>query len=293
MNRSNSVSTPYLRYDPNALRESAELATQRGQQWRYQGVDIRAAVDCERISVATLEELSAVPGGRDVLITRPILNSDAWCDALSQCERVTMTIDHFVHLEALMAAPWRQPPKVLLEVAVGPGRFGGRPGRDAVDLAKVVASQESVQFAGLTAEVRSAGMADSLLQTREQIEASGVDCAAVSVACPFDVCGQLAAGLEVRHDGGAFQGCATRIVSRPSLELAVIDIGFEAGFVAKQQITLELAAKQLQSTVRIRHVDHGRTLITLPEEAQDIVINEIVVLPDVRILTPTPPTPID
>lgn len=273
--------TPALAFDPVLFGAAEATASERGQQWRFQGWDVRAASQLPRVAVAPISELDSVPAAKDVLLSRPLLDAAPWVDRLTSRDEVYLTIDHFVHLEVLTKVDWPKPPKVLLEVAVGPGRFGGRPGRDAVDLAKVVARDSRLELAGLTAEVRSAGMADSLLQTRELMLDNSLVCDRVSVSCPPELGAELPSGLEVRHDGGAFRGCIATVIGRPMLELAVIDLGVEAGFAARQDVELQQRAKQIQSTVRVRHVDYGRTLLVLPEDSHDLVIGDQVLLPQV------------
>lgn len=272
------MNTPFLIYRRTDLEAAGQVAELRGQTFRYSCGDSRIGNSLNKAAIQSPSELESRPTGGDVLVTRPILDLSIWKEAVSRCKRFTTTVDHFVHTEAIEQGDWKEPLGVMIEVAVGPARFGLRPGRDTVDLATVVSMNERLQFRGLSAEVCSPGMAESLLQTREQVERAGITCESVSVRCSSDLCQSLPAGIEVRHSAEAVVGTLVTAISRPSLETVVIDIGREAGLIPKSELIIESTSEAKTVVAKVRQIEAGRTLLTLPEDAFNITIGDTILI---------------
>lgn len=273
--------TPALLFDASAITAARQQAEPRGQVWRCEGVDPRVFGEPVPLALVSPYEATAVPKCDDLLITRSLIDVTPWRQVLSE-RNVRLTVEHFVHLELLQCAVAREkslrPLQVVIEVAVGPARFGCRPGRDTVDLARVIESTPYIEFAGLSAEVCSPGMADSLLQTREQLLDAGLSCDFVTVRCTSDLAGALPSGLEVRHDGGIGVGTVASVIGRPTLEHAVLDVGAEIGLAVRDDISIQQANHAKAVVARVRQLDSGRALLSVPTEGADLTIGTRVVV---------------
>lgn len=202
----------------------------------------------------------AAAGFRSLLVTRPIVDVES-LRALSILARdcdVRVTIDHFRHAELLSQTMVAEglTVSVLLDVDTGHSLTGVRPGPDSVRLATAVTQLPGLRLTGLIvdestgAKHSSSGDEQKVLEhavavakhSQRMIEDAGIECKEIATGFddfssavadpnvtsvltnPFQTDGPAKAqsGLDVRRPALSVVG---RVISRPSLEWCVIDIG--------------------------------------------------------------------
>lgn len=214
---------------------------------------------CPKTSEA---EVMAQGGVRDILIANMVVGEQKleriaamrrWADPIVAC-------DHYAQVEPLAAVCRRRgvTVRVLIEVDIGLNRVGIRPGKDTLELAQAIDKLEGVELAGimgyeghlLTVEdpaekekqIRSA--IGVLVGCAESIRKSGIACQIVSAGGTgsFHITATCPGVTELQAGGGIFMDpfyrntCQVRdleyaltvlasVVSRPSLERAVLDCG--------------------------------------------------------------------
>lgn len=214
---------------------------------------------CPKTSEA---EVMAQGGVRDILIANMVVGERKlervaamrrWADPIVAC-------DHYAQVEPLAAVCRRRgvTVRVLIEVDIGLNRVGIRPGKDTLELAQAIDKLEGVELAGimgyeghlLTVEdpaekeqqIRSA--ISVLVGCAESIRESGIECGIVSAGGTgsFHITAQCPGITELQAGGGIFMDPFYRnickvpeleyaltvlatVVSRPSLERAVLDCG--------------------------------------------------------------------
>ena len=213
-------------------------------------------------SVRSAEEATtlAAAGFRSFFVTRPVVDS-ASLRTLSLLARdcdVCVTIDHFRHAELLSQAMVAEDRTVsiLLDIDTGHSLTGVRPGPDSVRLATAITQLPGLQLAGVIVDESTVAeffplsdQGSPLAQAvavakhcQRMIEASGLACGELAagfddfagaltdpdvsrvLANPFKIDGTVTpqSGLDKRRPALSLVG---RVISRPSLEWCVIDIG--------------------------------------------------------------------
>lgn len=253
-------------------------AAQFGLELRHDGLLSNAppgiALACDPAT------LSAWPGAievEDLLLTSPLIGAADLNAAERFDGRLTVTVDHFMHIETLLTRTWQTPPRVVVELALGPARFGGRPGRDAADLANVIADGP-LTFAGVSSTVASRGMAEQFHRAVEALQRSGHASEFRSVAAEPEHYEGLTGMTEVRGSVSASSPLAVRVLSRPSLETAVVDAGTAAGLRLKQTLSVSRWSGRAMGTAKTRAVEGSRSLLTLNDAATDLLIGDVVLL---------------
>ena len=285
--RDSTCVTPRQVVDRGVIAAAAKRAAGRGLTFRYEGP---AAAEWEGpVAVSTGDWLARECRSGDVLITTPPSTAEIAAAVVAGREPRRVVVDHFAHVELLAAAVLRHGGgtdadgdngelELLIELALGPARIGGRTGRDAVDLASVIEQTDGVRFGGVTAAVASRGMADALHRAAEQITAAGIAAETVCVAAAEDGYDGLIGGEEVRGDAAATAGVAVRVLSRPSLETCVVDAGTGEGIAARVTLTLSRAVGRPVGEVHVRAAERHRSLLTVEGPAADVLIGDVVLL---------------
>ena len=205
-------------------------------------------------------------GFRSFILTRPIVDADSLrtLSVLARDGDVCVTIDHFRHAELLSQAMVAEDLtiRVLLDVDTGHSLTGVRPGPDSVRLAAAVSQLPGLRLAGVIVDE------STIAESAPSIDHGGVPAQTVAVAkhCQRMIeasgltCGELATGFDdfaaaftdsdvtrvltspFRTDGTVTPqsglnkqrpslSLVGRVISRPSLEWCVIDIG--AGLIGQ------------------------------------------------------------
>jgi 3-hydroxy-D-aspartate aldolase len=222
-------------------------------------------VCCQKVSEAE----ALVDGGvADVLVTNQIVGAGklARLAQLAQRARIAVLADDAANVAALAAAAAEAAVTldVLVEVDVGTGRCGVRPGEPALALARAVAACRSLRFAGLhayhgaaqhlrTAAQRSAAIAtaaDMARASRDLIAGSGIACPTVTGAGTGTYPLEAASGVWNELQPGSYlfmdadygrNECdprwprfaqslfvLTTVMSRPAADRAIVDAGLKA-----------------------------------------------------------------
>jgi hypothetical protein len=213
-------------------------------------------------SVRSAEEAAtlAATGFRSFIVTRPVVDADSLrtLSILARDCDVCVTIDHFRHAELLSQAMVAEDRTVsiLLDVDTGQSLTGVRPGPDSVRLATAVTQLPGLQLAGVIVDESTFAkslplsdhgrvLADAVAVAKHcqrMIEASGLTCRELAsgfdeftaaftdsevtrvLTSPFKTNGTVPpqSGLEKQRPALSLVG---RVISRPSLEWCVIDLG--------------------------------------------------------------------
>ena len=213
-------------------------------------------------SVSSAEEATTLlaAGFRSFIVTRPVVDADSLrvLSILAKDCAVCVTIDHFRHAELLSQAMVAEDLtiRVLLDVDTGHSLTGVRPGPDSVRLAAAVIQLPGLQLAGVIVDesifAKTLPLSDqenALAQAvavakhcQRMIEASGLACRELATGfddftaafTDSDVTRVLTSPFKtdgaVTHQGGLDKkrpalSLVGRVISRPSLEWCVIDIG--------------------------------------------------------------------
>jgi D-serine deaminase-like pyridoxal phosphate-dependent protein len=202
----------------------------------------------------------AAAGFRSFVLTRPVVDAESLrtLSILTQDCDVCSTIDHFRHAELLsqtLVAEDRTV-SILLDVDTGHSLTGVRPGPDSVRLATAVTQLPGLQLAGVIVDESTFAksfplsdhgrvLADAVAVAKHcqrMIEASGLTCKELTagidhfaaaltdpdvtrvLTSPFKTDGTVTSqsGLDKQRPALSLVG---RVISRPSLEWCVIDIG--------------------------------------------------------------------
>ena len=213
-------------------------------------------------SVRSADEATtlAAAGFRSFVLTRPVVDADSLrtLSILARDGDVCVTIDHFRHAELLSQAMVTEDRtvRVLLDVDTGHSLTGVRPGPDSVRLATAVSQLPGLQLAGAIVDestvaesAPSSDQGNALVQAvavakhcQRMIEATGIACRGLAagfddfaaaltdpdvtlvLTSPFRTDGTVTpqTGLDKQRPALSLVG---RVISRPSLEWCVIDIG--------------------------------------------------------------------
>jgi hypothetical protein len=213
-------------------------------------------------SVRSAEEAATLlaAGFRSFIVTRPVVDAYSLraLSILARDSDVCVTIDHFRHAELLSQAMVAEglTVSVLLDVDTGHSLTGVRPGPDSVRLAAAVTQLPGLQLGGvivdesifaksLTLSDHGRILADAVAVAKHcqrMIEASGLACRELAagfddfaasftdpdvsrvLTSPFKTDGSVTpqSGLDKQRPALSL---VSQVISRPSLEWCVIDIG--------------------------------------------------------------------
>jgi len=222
---------------------------------------------CQKVSEAEVMVLGGIP---DVYVSNEVMGARKLdrLAALAHQARVMVAVDNETAVEALGTAARRAGVtiRVLVEINVGANRCGVEPGSPAVVLAKRVAREQGLTFAGLqayqgraqhlrTIEERRAAIAAAIemsAKTVAMLKTAGLDCAVVGGAgtgtfeleAASGVYNELQAGSycfmdadyarNKKADGSTFDRFEhalfvyATIMSMPIADRAVVDAGLKA-----------------------------------------------------------------
>ena len=214
-------------------------------------------ITCAKLSEA---EVLVDHGVQDVLIANQVVGplKVTRLARLAQRARMTVAVDHWDQAAAISraASTVGSVVRLLVEVDIGMGRCGVRPGQPALDLARRLAELPGVEFAGIQAyeghlvnvldraergEQARAAMQQAI-DTRRLIEDAGIPVACVSgcSSATYDSTGTMAGVDEIQAGTYAtmdrqYQRLApefqvalsvlVRVISRPTADKAVLDVG--------------------------------------------------------------------
>ena len=176
-------------------------------------------VCCQKVAEA---EAFVLGGIGDVLVTNEIVGASklARLAALAKRARIGVLVDDAINIAALGEAVRTAGAQidVLVEIDVGTNRCGVAPGQPAVALAKAIAAQPGLRFAGLQAYQGSAqhfrtpaerrdaiGRAAAWAkETKDLIERSGLQCATVTGAGTGTYAFERASGVYTELQPGSY-----------------------------------------------------------------------------------------
>jgi len=264
-------------------------------------------VTCAKVSEA---EIFAQSGIRDILIAHIPVGATR-VDRISELCRtadVIVTCDHYAQAEPLSVACSQKGMRcrILVDINIGMNRTGITPGRDAVELARAVDKLPGLQLAGIMGyEGHAMPLMDpdakqkliqeslSLLeQGREQFLQAGLCCDIVSAGGTGSLSyAARAAGITELQSGGGIFGdpfytrmpgvsgyepaltVLCTVVSRPSLDRAVLDAGRKA-------ITAEMHSPVVKGMNDARVIMHSaeHIVLELGPESRNLKIGDQVEL---------------
>jgi D-serine deaminase-like pyridoxal phosphate-dependent protein len=163
-------------------------------------------------NVAEVEAMAAC-GIRSILLSNEIVSADKArrLAAVARTATIGVCVDHSSQVDVLSKAAEQQLVTfdVLVEIDVGQGRCGVRPGKDAVTLAQYVAGKPGLRFAGLQAydgaaqhlrkpEQRAAAIAKATQLVKDTVsllQKAGLACQVVAGAGTGSYENELASGI--------------------------------------------------------------------------------------------------
>jgi D-serine deaminase-like pyridoxal phosphate-dependent protein len=247
-----------------------------------------AAGSCSGLTCATVSEAEVVADlCEDILIANEPIGPGK-CErvaALARRVRVTVAVDSATGLEGIgrAASAAGVTVGVLVDVNVGQMRCGVAPGRDAVQLARLVTSVDGVSLRGLMGyeghvvslpdrqerEARTRASMDGLVESARMLQASGLPCDVVSAGGTgtYDISGRMVGISEIQ--AGSYVLMDT--------DYGRLDVPFEQAFwvlgtvISRPESTRVVADCGHKSTTkdhglpRVWHVD-GATVVALNDE---------------------------
>ena len=205
-------------------------------------------------AVSTLSgvRIAQIEGADSVLVSRPPTLAEI--DALGQnyLLGVVLTIDHFVQAERISKAAVASGAQisVVIDVDTGDGSTGIRPGSDAVDLVLGVRQLPGIYVRGLHTRAAENGKirrsVRALTHTAGLLHSAGVPCDLTVLNCsqrfqtdePGDAVNEISFGAILNPRIGAPETVEkkgipgrpavwleTEVISRPSLDRAVLNVG--------------------------------------------------------------------
>jgi D-serine deaminase-like pyridoxal phosphate-dependent protein len=220
----------------------------------------------------------------------------------SDTRNIVLTIDHFVHAErvAEVSARIGLTQDVLIEIEAGRGLGAVRPGREVAMLAEAVTTLPGVRFTGIVARCpRGTTTEESLFHdvisglayTLAMLRKSRLSCDVVSLqGIPLEILRQNSHPFThvMDHDGLFGSPCdsdspdpsllpaltaTAQVVSRPSLSVAVINIGSDVlGVAGRNPRVTGLGDTEIIA------MGETRLSLRLIGEARDIAIGDNVTL---------------
>jgi len=223
-----------------------------------------AAGSCVGLTCATVAEAEAVASlTGDILVANEIIGDAKWgrLAALARELRVTTAVDSRRGVEGLAAAAEAAGSRVgvLVDLDVGQGRCGVRPGEQALSLARLIAATPALELRGVMGyeghvqpmrerAAREAAALDAmqaLVSTAELLQAAGLPCPVVSAGGTgtFDISGRVPGITEIQAGSYALMDTdygavgvpfvpaffvLGTVVSRPALDRIVLDCGHKS-----------------------------------------------------------------
>ena len=264
-------------------------------------------VTCAKVSEA---EVMAAGGVHDILIANMIVGRPKVERVAALCRHADpiVAIDHFAQAEPLAAVCRERgvAARVILEVNIGLDRVGVRPGNDTLELAQAVDRLEGVRLVGIMGyeghllqvedqDEKRQKIQDAmnvLCHCRDQMHESGLDCSIVSAGGTgsYQITSDCDGVTELQAGGGIFADpmyvqnmalknhtysltCLATVVSRPSLNQAVLDAGRKS---QHPDFTKPLVKGHPGATVT--HVSAEHCQLELGGEARDLKIGDKVEL---------------
>ena len=278
------------------MQQATEQARLRKAGWRPQlhsGVptefcDLCLSHGAIGVSVSTIAESVArtTSGHRSVLVSLPPAFSELPLIAqIPQSTDLILTIDHFVHAEQIAAQTrgLKSDQSVVILLQTDRSGPGIRPGQDALLLAQGVNELTGVRVIGMTASITEDRESESVLKavayTQEQFLQFGISSRFVSIAANIEMVptdGTLVTEIRDETVLRASDRAQPRVwleaevVSRPSLQVAVVGVG-RALFETNGNVWFpDLPA------VQILHYFEDCTAITATGDAQWLTIGDVV-----------------
>ena len=218
-------------------------------------------ITCAKLGEA---EVMAAAGIRNILVANEVVGQTKISRLVKLCETsdVKVCVDNLDNVRQIdqTAAAAGVRPQVLIEVDVGMGRAGVKPGQPVVDLAKEISDAANVELVGLqTWESHTLAIADESEKKRQIISALSLFTDSADqvrkAGIPLEIisCGgtgtywisAFAPGITEVEAGGGIFGCAkyrndfgvdlepaltilTTVTSRPDSDRIICDAGFKA-----------------------------------------------------------------
>lgn len=261
-------------------------------------------VTCAKISEA---EIFAAAGIRDILVANVVAGVAKCARLAALCRSADPIIccDHYAQAEPIAAAcrSLGVRCRVLVDVNIGMNRTGITPGADAVELAQAIAKLDGLELVGIMGYeghlLKVADPADKQRQIRASLAIlehcrdlfvkHGLRCDIVSAGGTgsVSITSQAPGVTELQSGGGVFgdpfysEDChltgdfapaltvMTTVISRPTLERAVLDAG-------KKAVNPDLHAPQVKdhSYAVITWMSAEHTVLQLGPRSQDLRIGD-------------------
>jgi D-serine deaminase-like pyridoxal phosphate-dependent protein len=223
-----------------------------------------AAGACVGLTCATVAEAEAVaPLTADILIANEVIGAGKWARvaALARSIRVTTAVDSRRGVEGLAAAAESAGTRigVLVDLDVGQGRCGVRPGQEAVSLARLVTMAPALELRGVMGyeghvqpmrdraarEASAQASMRALVDTAALLREAGLPCPIVSAGGTgtYDISGRVPGVTEIQAGSYALMDTdygdvdvpfvptffvLGTVVSRPALDRVVLDCGHKS-----------------------------------------------------------------
>jgi 3-hydroxy-D-aspartate aldolase len=223
-----------------------------------------AAGSCIGLTCATVGEAEVVAAlCDDVLIANEVIGGQKWARVaqLARGRRVTTAVDSRRGVEGLAAAAQTSGARVgvLVDLDVGQGRCGVRPGEQALSLARLVVETPALELRGVMGyeghaqpvrgrderEAMARNAMKALVDTADLLRAAGLPCPVVSGGGTgtFDVSGRVPGVTEIQAGSYALMDTdygdvgvpfipaffvLGTVVSRPALDRIVLDCGHKS-----------------------------------------------------------------
>ncbi|MFK7820528.1 MAG: DSD1 family PLP-dependent enzyme [Planctomycetaceae bacterium] len=298
------LDTPTLCVDLDAMESNiaamSDFIGSRGKQWRPHQkchrssaiAQLQLAAGAIGVTCATFDEAEVMARGgvTDLLIANMVVGHQQLTRLANLCESADpiFTVDHYAQAELLANAAREVGacPRVIIEVDVGMGRVGIRPGLEALRLYQGICGLEGIRPVGLmgyeghvlrvtNSDAKRAQIADAmsvLRHTREMILKEQLCCDIVSAGGTgsYQMTSDCEGVTELQAGGGIFgdpfysNQCGvvglkpalsvlTTIVSRPTLGRAVVDAGRKAIAADPEMPTIQGYSESMVTQLSAAH----------------------------------------
>lgn len=268
------------------------------------------------VAKASEAEVYAGAGIRDILIANMVVGPQKLARVAALCRIADPVVccDHFAQAEAVSAVCHREgvSPRIIIEMDIGLQRVGVRPGRETLELAQAIDRLPGVTLAGIMGYEGHLLTLDDVSEKRRRIDSAigllaaarddfhrhGLCCDIVSAGGTgsYQITADCEAVTELQAGGGVFADPFYRdrcgvvgldpalrlvvtVVSRPSLERAVIDAGRKAIHwdIYPPQIDGTAQGRPLpDAVVKSLSAEHG--VLELGPQSRDVAIGDKLLL---------------